>query len=119
MNPVEPITMATERLLQAGLLGVFVVVFATAIVVLWRESGRERTTLLKQIDDVQKARVDDAKAAHAQMLSIIQQCTAALGTAAVTLTAQKEATNELRDTLRSFGDELRGFDSDGRRLRGR
>lgn len=119
MNPAEPITMATERLLQAGLLGVFVVVFAGAIVVLWRESGRERTALLKQIDDAQKARVDDAKAAHAQMLAIIQQCTSALATAATAATAQKEATHELRDTLRNFGEELRSFGDDFRRPRSR
>jgi len=119
MDPTAPITMATERLLQAGLLGVFVVVFAGAIVVLWRESGRGRTAHLKQIDDVQKARVDDVKGSHAQMLSIIQQCTAALATAATTLTAQKEATDELRDTLRSFGDDLRNHGDDFRRPRGR
>jgi carboxylesterase type B len=119
MNPAEPIAMATERLLQAGLLGVFVVVFAGAVVVLWRESGRERTALLKQIDDAQKARVEDAKAAHAQMLAVIQQCTSALGTAATTSATQKEAINELRDTLRNFGEELRSFGDDFRRPRSR
>ena len=119
MNPAEPIAMATERLLQAGLLGVFVVVFAGAIVVLWRESGRERTARLKQIDDAQNARVEDAKAAHAQMLAVIQQCTSALGIAATTSVTQKEAINELRDTLRNFGEELRSFGDDFRRPRSR
>jgi hypothetical protein len=42
MDPVAPITTATERLLQAGLLGVFVVVFGLVIYGLWRESKEER-----------------------------------------------------------------------------
>jgi hypothetical protein len=120
MDLAAPMTAATERLLQAGLLGVFVLIFAIAIVVLWREAKQERVAYLKQIEETQKARIDDAKASHAQMLSVVQQCTQALGTASSTMVTQKETMMELRDTLREFGDELRSFGEDHRnRPRGR
>jgi hypothetical protein len=112
MDPVAPITTATERLLQAGLLGVFVVVFGLVIYALWRESKEERQAFMKQLDDLHKARVDDTKAAQAQMVSVIQQCTQALTTTSSTMESQKEATVELRNTLREFGDELRTFGDD-------
>lgn len=120
MDPVVPLTSATERLLQAGLLGVFVLVFGVVIYALWREAKEERATFLSQLDALHKARVDDGKAAQTQMISVIQQCTQALVTAASTMESQKEATVELRHTLKEFGDELRAFGDELRsRPRGR
>lgn len=116
MDPTVPLTAASERLLQAGLLGVFVMVFAIVIYVLWKDSKVERTTYLKQIDDLQKERINDTKATQAQMLAVVQQCTQMLATASSTMEHQKEATTELRNTLREFGEELRAF---GEELRSR
>ena len=113
------LTTATERLLQAGLLGVFVLVFGLVIYALWKDAKEERASFFAQLNDLQKARIDDTKAAQAQMLAVIQQCTQALVTAASTTEGQKEAVVELRHTLKEFGDELRAFGDELRRPRGR
>lgn len=120
MDATGPLTTATERLLQAGLLGVFVLIFGIVIWALWRDSKEERGVFLAQLDALHKARVDDTKASQAQMLAVIQQCAQALATAASTSESQKEAVVELRHTLKEFGDDLRAFGDELRnRPRGR
>lgn len=64
---------ATERLFQYGVLGVFVVVFALVIFVLWREGHKERKEFIKKLDDQQKTYTDKIEALQNGYISELKQ----------------------------------------------
>lgn len=117
MDPAQPIQSASQQFIQAGLLGTLCVVFAVVIYLLWRAANSERAGFLSELKAVQEARIDDAKAVQTQLLDLIKQCTTALESVANALEQQKDATGELRTTLREFGGELRALGEDVRKGR--
>jgi hypothetical protein len=101
-------TVVTEAL-QYGIVGLIAVVFAFVIVQQWREGRGDRRACADEVKALQEARIADAKAIQAQMLDIIKQCTSALSTVSANLDVQREATLELKDTLKEFGERLERF----------
>jgi len=105
--PPDQLTSAGDQLLQAGLLGTFVLIFGVVIVWLYREGRTERTAMMLQISDLQKERVKDAQFHRDQLVEVIRQCTTALTSVTTTLEGQKDAMMELRDAFREVAGEMR------------
>lgn len=108
MDPA-PLNTAVNQFLQAGLLGAAVLILGAVIIAQWRDAKAERVEFLKQIHDLQRARIDDGKAVQTQMLEVVKQCTQALVTVTSTLEGQRDAMTELRNAFRDLGEEMRGL----------
>lgn len=107
MDPIA--SAATNQTLQYGILGVVCLMFAAVIVQLWRENRADRRLCGDEVKALQEARIADAKANSAQMLDIIKQCTGALASVSSNLESQRDATLELKDTFKEFGERLERF----------
>lgn len=68
------------------------------------ESRRGRTS---EVEVVQNARIDDAKAVQAQLVELIKTCTAAIVGAGNAQGATKESIEQLHETLDKLLDEVR------------
>lgn len=107
MDPTAPMNAAINQFLQSGLLGAAVLVLGVVIVAQWRDAKAERTAFLRQIDELQRARIDDGKAVQQQMHEVVKQCTQSIVTVTSTLDSLREAMVETRNTIRATGDEIR------------
>lgn len=100
-----------------GPLGVIAVVFLIAIVYLWRDAKSERGDLLKKVDAAQAAQIRELKEMQAQLIELAKQSNVALSNVAGALDRSREASVELRVTLKEFGEELREYGDELRRPR--
>lgn len=103
----SPLDQVYGELLQAGLLGCFVLIFGLVIVWLYREMKTERALLMQQIALLQAERVRDAQLHRDQIVEIVRQSNLALSNATNTLESQREAMMELRNAFREVAEEMR------------
>ena len=118
MQMSPPISFAAERLFQAGILGALCVIFGVVIYLLWTEARAERQLFLKQIEDLQHARIDDVKTVNAQIIENTRQCTNALNVVTATLEGMRDVMTEYKNAFREQTAEIREQTAEIRELAG-
>lgn len=130
---ITPVAGAFDSLLNAGVLGAIVIIFAAVIIVLWKHfiddrrtnektHKAERDELLKQIREIEtkrltdlsgahQARVSDSDAIQKQMFDVVKQCTTVMESTASALYVHKDAASEHREAQKEAAEELRKLSS--------
>jgi len=125
----EVVHSSIERLLQYGVLGVFVIVFAVVIFFLWREGAKERKHAAEKLEKAQaehlaslnalrvdfearleriwQLRLEDAKSYQTQFTELTKQSTTALIATTTMLEANKDMMADLKDSLKDLSDNIR------------
>lgn len=100
-------TEAASRLPEYGLLGIFTLIFMATIFILWKEASNERREFIATINELQKARVEDAKAIQNQLIEISRSNTEAMAGTASAIENTREAMIDVKTTVKDLGEELR------------
>lgn len=87
----------TSTVLQYGVLGVCVVVFAWVIAKLWHEFRTEQRAFQEKLEACHKARLEDAERNASELREVVEKCTAAL----VDTTASLEELSKMLEQMRS------------------
>jgi mannitol-specific phosphotransferase system IIBC component len=128
-----PVSGAFNTILNAGVLGAVVIIFAAVIVVLWRHfiaereallavHRSERDDLLRQLRETEakhrqdlhgahQSRVSDAESIQRQMFEVVRQCTAVMESTAAALNVHKDVATEHREAQKEAAEELRRLSS--------
>lgn len=105
------------QLIDRGLLGVAVATFAFVIVYLWRDGKADREAFTKILNELHDKRLSDAKEGGAQMQAVVKESTATLAAVTTALDKHREATTDLRATLREHSEEVRELGDELRRTK--
>lgn len=101
--PEQAVVTSSQTILeQGGVFGALLLLFAAVIVFLWRDAKLERAALITKLDAVTQGRLDDAKGYQAHLLEVTRVITAV----SQSVDQQKDATIELRSTLKEFAATL-------------
>lgn len=136
MEETEVVHSATGQLLQYGVLGIVVIVFAAVIVFLWRWAVAQQDKLFTKYEVVQAARLKDAadhqekidsltkacavekdalykerqrdiEASQEKFVDLLKQTTAALNNTAILLEGMKDTVSEAKNAMREIAEDLR------------
>lgn len=109
MDPTEPVITAvraadtSQRLIDQGVLGIFVLLLLGTVAFMWRAIAAERA----RADAIQAARLTDKDAVIASLTSMAEKSTTALVSSTNVSEQGSEIVKELRDAIRSLGDYIR------------
>lgn len=99
---------------KMGVLGLTVIALASALVVLWRDNIKLRNSLdaslvarVQEASTLQAQRVADSQAVTDRMVAFNTQCVTVLTNVANNLDASREASGELRATIKEAIDEMK------------
>lgn len=99
---------------KMGVLGATVVALASALIALWRDNLKLRSTieaiLAKRVEEaatLQAQRVADSQAVTERMVAVTTQCVTVLTNVASNLEAQREALSETQKAIRDMADEMK------------
>jgi hypothetical protein len=101
--PEQAVAASSQTILeQGGVFGALLLLFAAVIVFLWRDAKAERTTLILKIEAANQGRLEDAKGYQAHLLEVTRVIT----TVGTSVDQQKDATIELKGSLKEFASVL-------------
>ncbi len=100
----------TGQLLQFGVLGIFALMFAGVIYVLWKSGNTERKGFQDQIAALHESRVGDHAKIQVMLIELSKQSTAAVAAATASVDSIRETLLDTKGALKDLGDELRRRD---------
>lgn len=98
---------AGAEYVRAGLLGAACVVLAVVIFYLWRDNKATQKAHLQAVEQLQTARLGDARDFSAQILKVNESYVGTMARLDAALEAHRESDAELRMTLRDLAAEIR------------
>lgn len=123
------ISGATGQLLQYGILGIFVIVFAFVIFRLWNDGAADRRDSTQRMEEFRKEhdkkldeqrkeydeklhkiwqlRIEDARGYQTEFVDLVKNSITAMNNVSALLEANKDMMGEVKDAMSALADESR------------